>query len=31
MGNIFDDFDLCITPEELPEYLEYLEREDDWA
>lgn len=29
MKNIFDDFDLYISPEELPEYLEYLEMEDD--
>lgn len=28
MKNIFDDFDLYISPEELPEYLEYLEMED---
>lgn len=27
----FDDFDLYISPEELPEYLEYLKLEDDWA
>lgn len=31
MKNTFDDFDLYITPEELPEYLEYLEMEDDQA
>ena len=31
MEDIFDDFDLYITPEELPEYLKYLEEEDDWA
>lgn len=31
MKNIFDDFDLCITPEELSEYFEYSEIEDDWA
>ena len=31
MKNIFDDFDLYISPEELPEYFEYSEIEDDWA
>lgn len=31
MKNTFDDFDLYITPEELPEYLEYSKMEDDWA
>ena len=29
MKNTFDDFDLYISPEELPEYFEYLEREED--